>query len=354
MSEEDSTVVWVGNIDDRVSEDLLYELFLQAGPVEYVKQPKDKASGKKKNFAFVGYKHECSVAYAIALMNSIKLCGRSLRVQSRYIQSLQAQGLASGDPRGVHTLDQFQKDNSSEEQGMSQTREACSLLGPPPPPLNVPANIPPHILALAHQQMALLNNRGMVPLSQNPSLNARMQPRNDNYGSINYNRGYSNSGQDSSSSHGYNHYNKNRNRGSRSFDNKTMQAMKMHADEVTAQNSHMLAALQDQQGRFDKSRLGSSPCKYNEDRYDRDYDTSHDNRYRQNQEGHYKPSHRDYRQQPYDRYESHHSRHQDRQNPSDSRRKFDDKSRNGGRSHSYNSDRYGRGGEYQPHYNSRR
>ncbi|XP_068216645.1 RNA-binding protein 7 [Palaemon carinicauda] len=355
MSEEDSQVVWVGNLDDRVNEDLIYELFLQAGPIEYVKQPKDKASGRKKNFAFVGFKHECSVPYSIALLNNVKLFGRNIRAQSRYLQSLQAQGLASGDSQGVHTLDPSQRNLFDDGPGVSHVNESQSLMGPPPVPLNNHPNIPPHILALAHQQMALLNDKGMVPLSQNPALNVRMQPRNDSFGSINYNQGYSNSGRNYSNQGGYDQYQRNRNRGPRSFDNKTMLSLKNHVTSVTAQNSQMLAAVQDQHGRFDRSRLGPSHGHHNEDRYERDYESHRDNRYRQNQEGHQKHGHqRDYRQQPYDRYEGHHSRHQDRHSSSDNRRKFDEKSRSGGRSHSYNNDRYGRGGEYQPQNNSRR
>ena len=38
---QDATL-WCGNIDERVDEELLWELFLQAGPVVSLHMPKDK------------------------------------------------------------------------------------------------------------------------------------------------------------------------------------------------------------------------------------------------------------------------------------------------------------------------
>ncbi|XP_078538007.1 RNA-binding protein 7 [Lissotriton helveticus] len=80
-SEADLTL-FVGNLDPRVTEELMFELFLQAGPVIRVKIPKDK-DGKTKNFAFVNFKHEESVPYAMNLLLGTKLFGRTLKVQFR-------------------------------------------------------------------------------------------------------------------------------------------------------------------------------------------------------------------------------------------------------------------------------
>lgn len=55
---------------------------LQAGPVIKVKIPKDK-DGKLKQFAFVNFKHEVSVPYAMNLLNGIKLFGRPIKIQFR-------------------------------------------------------------------------------------------------------------------------------------------------------------------------------------------------------------------------------------------------------------------------------
>ncbi|XP_060107018.1 RNA-binding protein 7 [Heteronotia binoei] len=80
-AEADRTL-FVGNLDPRVTEELLFELFHQAGPVIKVKIPKDK-DGKPKMFAFVNFKHEESVPYGMSLLNGIKLFGRPLKIQFR-------------------------------------------------------------------------------------------------------------------------------------------------------------------------------------------------------------------------------------------------------------------------------
>uniref|UniRef100_A0A8C5YUY8 RRM domain-containing protein n=1 Tax=Marmota marmota marmota TaxID=9994 RepID=A0A8C5YUY8_MARMA len=64
------------------AEELLFKLFHQDGPVIKVKIPKDK-DGKPKQFAFVNFKHEVSVPYAMNLLNGIKLFGRPIKIQFR-------------------------------------------------------------------------------------------------------------------------------------------------------------------------------------------------------------------------------------------------------------------------------
>ncbi|XP_066910627.1 RNA-binding protein 7-like [Clytia hemisphaerica] len=65
--------VFVSNIEQRVTEELLWELFLQAGPLGSVHIPADRATGKNKTFAFVSYRHTCSVKYACELFNQLRL-----------------------------------------------------------------------------------------------------------------------------------------------------------------------------------------------------------------------------------------------------------------------------------------
>lgn len=79
-TDADGRTVWVGNLDSRVSEELLWELFLQAGPLESVRIPKDYKTGKLRNFAFVVFQHEVSVPYVMELMNQIKLFDSPLRI----------------------------------------------------------------------------------------------------------------------------------------------------------------------------------------------------------------------------------------------------------------------------------
>lgn len=82
MEEERDRTLWCGNMDSQVTENLLYELFIQAGPLENVRIPKD-SSGRPRSYAFVTFKHPQSVGYALALMNGINLFGKSLKLQRR-------------------------------------------------------------------------------------------------------------------------------------------------------------------------------------------------------------------------------------------------------------------------------
>ncbi|XP_053695684.1 RNA-binding protein 7 isoform X2 [Sabethes cyaneus] len=60
MSEEDERTLWCGNLSEKVTEELLYELFVQAGPVEMVKIPKDNDK-RQRSYAFITYAHAVSV-----------------------------------------------------------------------------------------------------------------------------------------------------------------------------------------------------------------------------------------------------------------------------------------------------
>ncbi|XP_027300087.1 RNA-binding protein 7 [Anas platyrhynchos] len=99
-AEADRTL-FVGNLDPRVTEELIFELFHQAGPVIKVKIPKDR-DGKQKQFAFVNFKHEESVPYGMSLLNGIKLYGRPIKIQFRSGSSHASQdGNSSSLPHGT-------------------------------------------------------------------------------------------------------------------------------------------------------------------------------------------------------------------------------------------------------------
>ncbi|XP_014206777.1 RNA-binding protein 7-like isoform X1 [Copidosoma floridanum] len=80
--DEDVRTIWCGNLSDKVSEEILYELFIQGGPVQKISIPKDR-DGKQKNFGFVTYKHEVSVPYALDLFDGTALFNRVLNMKSR-------------------------------------------------------------------------------------------------------------------------------------------------------------------------------------------------------------------------------------------------------------------------------
>ncbi|CAD0199692.1 unnamed protein product [Chrysodeixis includens] len=82
MIDDDNKTLWCGNLPEQATEELLYELFLQAGPLEKVRIPRDR-DRRQKNFAFITYCHEVSVPYAINLFRGTSLFHRTLSLQSR-------------------------------------------------------------------------------------------------------------------------------------------------------------------------------------------------------------------------------------------------------------------------------
>lgn len=71
---------YVGNLDEKVNEELLWEFMLQTGPVVNVFMPKDKVTGKGMNYGFVEYRGEDDAEYAIKVLNMVKLYGKPVKV----------------------------------------------------------------------------------------------------------------------------------------------------------------------------------------------------------------------------------------------------------------------------------
>ena len=76
---QDATI-YVGGLDERVNETILWELFVQAGPVVNVHQPKDRVTINHQGYGFVEFLTEEDADYAIKIMNMIKLYGKPIRV----------------------------------------------------------------------------------------------------------------------------------------------------------------------------------------------------------------------------------------------------------------------------------
>jgi len=75
--------VYAGNLDPSVTEELVWELFLQVGPVVNVYLPKDRVAGAHQGYGFVEFRGEEDADYAVKVLNMIKLCGKPLRRVSR-------------------------------------------------------------------------------------------------------------------------------------------------------------------------------------------------------------------------------------------------------------------------------
>ncbi|XP_035779107.1 splicing factor 3B subunit 4-like [Anopheles albimanus] len=76
---QDATI-YVGGLDDKATETLLWELFVQSGPVVNVHMPKDRVTQMHQGYGFVEFLGEEDADYAIKIMNMIKLYGKPIRV----------------------------------------------------------------------------------------------------------------------------------------------------------------------------------------------------------------------------------------------------------------------------------
>jgi RNA recognition motif-containing protein len=76
---QDATI-YVGGIDEKTTDSLIWELMLQVGPVISVHLPKDRVSQTHQGYGFVEFQTEEDADYAMKIMNGIKLFGRPIRV----------------------------------------------------------------------------------------------------------------------------------------------------------------------------------------------------------------------------------------------------------------------------------
>ncbi|CAJ0606508.1 unnamed protein product [Cylicocyclus nassatus] len=76
---QDATI-YVGGLDEKVTENVLWELMVQAGPVTSVNMPKDRVTANHQGFGFVEFMGEEDADYAIKILNMIKLYGKPIKV----------------------------------------------------------------------------------------------------------------------------------------------------------------------------------------------------------------------------------------------------------------------------------
>ncbi|XP_059298125.1 uncharacterized protein LOC132050784 [Lycium ferocissimum] len=71
MSENPNCSVYVGNLDERVGDRVLYNILIQAGHVINLYIPHDRKTDKPKGFAFVKYETEEIANYAVKLFSGL-------------------------------------------------------------------------------------------------------------------------------------------------------------------------------------------------------------------------------------------------------------------------------------------
>ncbi|KAI8033692.1 RNA-binding protein 7 [Drosophila gunungcola] len=80
--DEEQRTLFCGNLDERVTEEILYEVFLQAGPIEFVRIPSDN-TGRQRNFGFVTYQRLCAVPFALDLYLGLELFNKKLTIKQQ-------------------------------------------------------------------------------------------------------------------------------------------------------------------------------------------------------------------------------------------------------------------------------
>ncbi|KAL4566219.1 hypothetical protein LXL04_030331 [Taraxacum kok-saghyz] len=80
MSANPNCTVYVGNLDERVSDRVLYDILIQAGRVVDLHIPRDRETDRPKGFAFAEYETKESADYAVRLFTGlVTLYNRTLK-----------------------------------------------------------------------------------------------------------------------------------------------------------------------------------------------------------------------------------------------------------------------------------
>lgn len=78
--QDKEATVYIGNLDERASDSLVWELMLQAGRIVNVHLPKDRVTQLHQGYGFVEFISEEDAEYASRIMNGIRLFGKPIRV----------------------------------------------------------------------------------------------------------------------------------------------------------------------------------------------------------------------------------------------------------------------------------
>ena len=78
--QDKEATVYIGNLDERVTDHLVWELMLQAGRIVNVHLPKDRVTQTHQGYGFVEFVSEEDAEYAAKIMNQVRLFGKPVRV----------------------------------------------------------------------------------------------------------------------------------------------------------------------------------------------------------------------------------------------------------------------------------
>lgn len=117
----ETCTLFCGNLNSRVTKELLYELFLQAGPVKEVNIP------EHKHYGFVHYKHESSVSYALEIYEGTVLFGQELKLDYGNKKKKKNHYYHQEPPRMQHNQSRAKQRSGSHEPQLKERRNRKSF-----------------------------------------------------------------------------------------------------------------------------------------------------------------------------------------------------------------------------------
>ncbi|KFK32025.1 hypothetical protein AALP_AA6G190400 [Arabis alpina] len=134
MSGISNCTVYVGNLDERVSDRVLYDILIQAGRVIDLHIPRDKETDKPKGFAFAEYETEEIADYAVKLFSGlVSLYNRTLKFAISGQDKLQANNSLPASNSGHRTRPQPLSFEHSDRGHHYSDRVSSQLFSPPSP-----------------------------------------------------------------------------------------------------------------------------------------------------------------------------------------------------------------------------
>ncbi|KAI5950520.1 sap49 [Candida margitis] len=73
--------LYFGNIDPQCSELLMFELFVQFGPIKNINMPKDRVLKSHQGYGFVEFKNSLDAKYAEDILRGVRLYGKLLKLK---------------------------------------------------------------------------------------------------------------------------------------------------------------------------------------------------------------------------------------------------------------------------------
>jgi splicing factor 3B subunit 4 len=79
LHQNKEATLYVGDLSDHVTEEILLELFMQVGPVAHVNIPRDRVTNRASGYGFVEFRTEEDARYAATIMDGIRLFGTPIK-----------------------------------------------------------------------------------------------------------------------------------------------------------------------------------------------------------------------------------------------------------------------------------